>query len=517
MQEIQEDSFSSDAELDEEADDSSTDVDAKLEQDDVFDAEFLKCYAALKKKDEKIYDKNVKFFEDSDSEADTPSSDKKDANNDSSSQPISTRSKTPKMTLLDHQLAVNHSEIEDSLLPKAKIDLNEPVSKSFYDRELEEIKKSIEKVGEELDSESDDDLLVVKTSDGGGSNKTAKNKLSTILDKIEGQEDEDLQHLKKVWSEPQTLSDEDKFLRDYIINKRYLPKAALDDEKSSSDTDREGDFFSKNIDELSDVDDGEEHKKSKSRSVPHHSDEKDFDKIARIPRNSTKTIRDLVEKQEKKERRLKRLEKERKKKKSLKDADCEDLVGDMPIKFHYRETEANDFGLTAEELLMATDEELEQWVSLKECIAYKSPEEEQMQKQKFDKKRSDLELKKKIFKSVYGDQTLESSDGNQADQSASSKPSGRKKKKKRTRKRKRESLDDGPSPVDEKLDAQGTTNPDLSEHTRTITGDGSDSKRNGKKRRRRMVNKKFSKIGVAPDRLLAYGLSKTKLKKSKIL
>lgn len=491
--------FSSDAEFDDEGEtDSSSDIDSKLEEDDVFDVEFFKCYSALKKKDSKIYDENVKFFTERDEGSDSDV-DKKPDGGDTEPRSLlglnSKKSNAPKMTLLDHQLALADGDIEEPELSRtAKIDLTEPVSKSFYDKELEEIKKSIEKVSENVDSESDDDLLIVKSKDGDQPVKSkSKKAISSILDKLEGVEDEDITHLKQVWSDPDNLTKEERFLRDYILNKRYLPN---NDDDSENDDD-EGGFFSKNLEGLPDNEVEAGPSKKSDRQVPaHHSDEKEFDKLVRIPRNSTKTIRDMVEKREKQEKRQKKLEKEKKKKKSLKDADCEDIVGDLPTRFHYRETEPNDYGLSAEELLMATDEELDQWINIKEAIAYKSREEELAEKKRFEHKRNDIELKKKIFKSIYGDK----SEPNEAPESPN--------KSKKKRKRNSES-----SNVD--------TTEQVEEVSESVGGEEevqeSNRKKKKKMKRRGLNHKKFAKTGVAPDRLLAYGLSKTKLKKSKLL
>lgn len=489
---IIEDSFSSDEDFDDDDEsESSTDVDAKLAEDDVFDVEFLKCYSALKKKDHKIYDPNVRFFTEKDSEQED------EGQGQPSDRETAKKSMVPKMTLLDLQLNSSRDGDEEHAIANTKIDLNQQVSKSYYEKELEEIKKSIEKVSEEVDSQSDDDLLVVKGSDGEFAGKK-RGKINSILDKIENEDDEDIQHLKQVWTNPGNLSEEDKYLRDYILNKRYLGNTANGNEDDAGDG-----FFSKNLEAMSDADSGDDDKhETKSASAAHRSEEKDFDKIVRIPRNSTKTIRDLVEKQEKKERRMKKLEKEKKRKKSLKDADCEDIIGDLPTKFHYRETEPNDYGLTAEELLMATDEELDQWISLHECVAYRTDEQERALKQKFEAKRYDMDLKRKIFKSIYGDQDCEQEP---------KEPSKSKKRRTRKRKRNTDSESSLPDAGDEK--DGGKTVEKLKKSQEGL----SNNQLKKKKRRRGLNHKKFAAVGVAPDRLLAYGLSKTKLKKSKIM
>merc|ERR1719480_349087 len=47
-----------------------------------------------------------------------------------------------------------------------------------------------------------------------------------------------------------------------------------------------------------------------------------------------------------------------------------DYVGDDELKFKYRDTEKQDYGLTVEEMLNATDQELNTWVSLKQVTKY---------------------------------------------------------------------------------------------------------------------------------------------------
>lgn len=484
--------FSSDESFSEEGEDSSdSDVDAKLAEDDVFDIEFFKCYSALKKRDEKIYDKNVKFFSEQAS-----SEDEEEIQGDSNNQTGRSKSaKAPKMSLLDHQLNLREDEIVDPELERKvpKIDLNKNVSRSFYEKELDEIKKCIEKIGEGVDSDNDDDLLVVKgTSSRPGTSKPRKT-IDALLDKMEGEDDEDISHLKQIWSDPDRMNEEDKFLRDYILNKRYI----------ATDTGNKDGFFSKNLDDLSDVSDsgGEQDDSEEKDRIVHRSDEKDFDKIARVPRNATKTYRDLVEKREKKEKRLKKLEKEKKKKKALKDADYEDVVGDLPTKFHYRETEPNDYGLSAEELLMATDEELEKWISLKDAIGYRDPEQDMEQKKRYEARRNDVELKKRIFQSIYGETHPELAEDQPESQIKA-------KKHKRT-KRSNDTGDQTQIPPSDPATLEKEKPP-------TIDSESKSAKRK-KKHKRGLNHKKFAKSGVAPDRLLAYGLSKTKLKKSKLL
>uniref|UniRef100_A0A1I8PYP8 Protein KRI1 homolog n=1 Tax=Stomoxys calcitrans TaxID=35570 RepID=A0A1I8PYP8_STOCA len=83
--------------------------------------------------------------------------------------------------------------------------------------------------------------------------------------------------------------------------------------------------------------------------------------------------------------------------------DCEDIIGDLPCRFKYVETTPNDFGLTIEEILLAKNKELNQWASLKKATQIRPDHVEKKEQRLYKLKAKNEELKRKIFKSLYGE------------------------------------------------------------------------------------------------------------------
>ncbi|XP_074598245.1 protein KRI1 homolog [Brevipalpus obovatus] len=86
----------------------------------------------------------------------------------------------------------------------------------------------------------------------------------------------------------------------------------------------------------------------------------------------------------------------------------DDIVGDQPTRFKYRQVPPNDFGLTPEELLLADDKELNKWVSLTKTCQYRPIEEEKYDQKVYERKKNNTYLKKKAFKSLYSEEATQS-------------------------------------------------------------------------------------------------------------
>ncbi|CAG9764401.1 unnamed protein product [Ceutorhynchus assimilis] len=81
--------------------------------------------------------------------------------------------------------------------------------------------------------------------------------------------------------------------------------------------------------------------------------------------------------------------------------DCEDIIGDIPCRFKYREVLPNDFGLTTEEILMAKDKELNRWCSIKKAIQRRPDNIEKYDQIAYAKKANNVGLKKKLLPSLF--------------------------------------------------------------------------------------------------------------------
>lgn len=116
----------------------------------------------------------------------------------------------------------------------------------------------------------------------------------------------------------------------------------------------------------------------------------------------------------------------------------EDIIDGQGIRFKYRKTRAANYGLTEEEILLADEKELNRWVGLGKSQQYEDNEQDL---EKYDRRGKNLELKKKILKSIYGSSDDET-DRNATDKNAENEEGKRKKKQKRRKKSKKQKLAD---------------------------------------------------------------------------
>jgi len=93
----------------------------------------------------------------------------------------------------------------------------------------------------------------------------------------------------------------------------------------------------------------------------------------------------------------------------------EDVIGKTPVRFKYRNVQANAFGLSMEEILAARDKELNQWASIKKASQYRTEEEEMYDLKAFEAKGKNAFKKKQVLKSLFEEQKEEEEEKTQAE------------------------------------------------------------------------------------------------------
>jgi len=187
--------------------------------------------------------------------------------------------------------------------------------------------------------------------------------------------------------------------------------------------------------------------------------------------------------------------------------DFEDIIGDMPIRFKYRDVVPNDFGLTTDEILKAEDKELNEWCSLKKATQYLGDDEEKKLQQKFKKKSRSKNKKVQVFSSLREEieKQQEIADNPNLEPLAESNTKQQPKKKSKL------TSVDGKS---KHIFKKKTLIPSWNSHSRrTIISSVNKSKiKNIRKNFKGLNDKLINKLSL--ERLAAYGLDERKKKKS---
>ncbi|RMZ93546.1 KRI1 -like protein, partial [Brachionus plicatilis] len=304
---------------DESSSDETEDEDARELTDDV-EKEFLKALSLVKSRDPKIYDKEqCKFFDQYNSAKESE---------DEEEDPNKKRTKKEdKKTLkdLEREMILKKLEITDEHLENTNIyeddenhndNLKIKSNKSYFE-EQDEIKKSLKNVVDKLAEESDDEevFLKVKTKTEDEKEKEEADFIEWLKGKKEKIKDNELEknmkYLHDHWNNPD-LSYEEKYLRDFILNKRYIFKDSdeEDDEKDTVKTTEKDAKFDQPLDyvDLSEEEKIVENQEDFERKFNFRFEEPDPEFVKSYPR----TIADSMRRKDNKRKEKRKEYKERK-------------------------------------------------------------------------------------------------------------------------------------------------------------------------------------------------------------
>jgi protein KRI1 len=176
--------------------------------------------------------------------------------------------------------------------------------------------------------------------------------------------------------------------------------------------------------------------------------------------------------------------------------DYEDVVAGMPTRFKYRQVEANDYGLSTEEILLARDTTLKQFVSLKKMAPYNESGEYFTDSKK--RRRFREALKAEIEEEQEKDEPVDEAEPVEVDDTAED---GEPKKKKRRRIKKgkkskdKENESENPDIAEDKDGEEDQENAPESEKV----GDEAENEEGKKKRRKKKGKKSQSSDPIEND------------------
>ncbi|KAK9978310.1 hypothetical protein ABG768_020066 [Culter alburnus] len=290
---------------DSDSDESEVELDPKLDRD------FYRTLSLLKKKDPKIYQKDAKFYTE-------------DASGSGSDEQPSTSKKAEKpMFLKDYERKVilerggKYDDDEDeSADEEVSRQMQERAASPTYIQEQKELQESLRKFvqdSDEEDSDGDGQLLMRRTKTQEEKDKEEADYVEWLKGQaeLEGQEEvQDMKYLRDYWNDPQ-LDEKESFLRDYVLNKRYLEE---EDEEERIPSYNE--LMQDDVDDSEDEGESFLHKQEDfERHYNFRFEEPDAGKIKTYPRNIATSVRSKDDRRKRKREEVKERKKKEKEQK----------------------------------------------------------------------------------------------------------------------------------------------------------------------------------------------------------
>ncbi|XP_077068014.1 protein KRI1 homolog [Siphateles boraxobius] len=291
---------------DSDSDESEVELDPKLDRD------FYRTLSLLKKKDPKIYQKDAKFYTEDTSGL------------GSDEQPSTSKKSEKPMFLKDYERKIilerggKYDDDEDgSADEEVSKQMLERAASPTYIQEQKDLQESLRKFvqdSDEEDSDGDGQLLTRRTKTQDEKDKEEADYVEWLKgqSELEGPEEvKDMKYLRDYWNDPQ-LDEKESFLRDYMLNKRYLEE----DEEEEERIPTYNELMQDDMDDSEDEGESFLHKQEDfERQYNFRFEEPDAGKVKTYPRNIATSVRSKDDRRKRKREEVKERKKKEKEQK----------------------------------------------------------------------------------------------------------------------------------------------------------------------------------------------------------
>ncbi|XP_056127825.1 protein KRI1 homolog [Rhinichthys klamathensis goyatoka] len=291
---------------DSDSDESEVELDPKLDRD------FYRTLSLLKKKDPKIYQKDAKFYTEDTSGL------------GSDEQPSTSKKSEKPMFLKDYERKIilerggkYDDDEDDSADEEVSKQMQERAASPTYIQEQKDLQESLRKFvqdSDEEDSDGDGQLLTRRTKTQDEKDKEDADYVEWLKGQaeLEGPEEvKDMKYLRDYWNDPQ-LDEKESFLRDYMLNKRYLEE----DEEEEERIPTYNELTQDDMDDSEDEGESFLHKQEDfERQYNFRFEEPDAGKVKTYPRNIATSVRSKDDTRKRKREEVKERKKKEKEQK----------------------------------------------------------------------------------------------------------------------------------------------------------------------------------------------------------